>query len=167
MDLQPFIPDNITEVLAKIVQFTELRRGILNGNVRGLQARGYMPRDLPVAEFADVLNGAITEHVQNRRLLFRDTDNITFGDGGTMRIHPVADKHAQALLETNPDAYLNLQTSRLFENSLNGRVARELMERHSGTACCLPEMVHDDSDDDVVVTDVTPEDQPSRPATTE
>jgi flagellar basal body rod protein FlgB len=160
MDLLPFIPDNITEVLAKIVQFTELRRGILNGNVRGIHTRGYRPRDLPVVEFANLLNVAISEHLQHHRLLFRDTENITFGDGGTMRIHPIADEHAGSLLQTNPDQYLNLQISRLFENSLNWQVARELMQRHSGTVCDLPSMTRDNA----VATDVFSEDLPSRPA---
>ena len=163
MDLVPFIPDNITEVLAKIVLFTELRRGILNGNVRGVHTRGYRPRDLPVIEFANVLNVAVSEHLQHHRLLFRDTENITFGDGGTMRIHPIADEHASSLLQTSPDEYLNLQISRLFENSLNWQVARELMQRHCGTACDLPNMTRDN----VMLTDVLSEDLPSRPASTE
>jgi len=163
MDLLSFIPDNITEVLAKIVLFTELRRGILNGNVRGIHTRGYMPRDLPVLEFANLLNVAVSEHLQHHRLLFRDTTNITFGDGGTMRIHPIADEHAGALLQTNPEEYLNLQTSRLEENSLNWLVARELMQRHSGTVCSLPSTTRDNT----VAIDVFPEDLSSRPASTE
>ena len=163
MDLLSFIPDNITEVLAKIVQFTELRRGILNGNIRGLHTPGYVPRDLPVLEFAELLHVAIGEHLQHHRLLFRDTANINFGDGGTMRIHPIADEHARTLLETNPDEYLNLQISRLLENSLNWKVAQELMQRHSGTIYSLPDM----NPDKAVATDTFPDDQPSRPAATE
>jgi len=162
MDLLAHIPDNITEVLVKILQFTELRRGLLNGNIRGMDTPGYIPRDLPVIEFADLLNVAIGEHLQHHRLLFRDTTNITFGDGGTMRIHPVADDHAAALLKTDPDAYLNLQINRLVENSLNGKVAQELIQRHSGVPCCLPGI-----DSAQAATDVSPADQPSRPATTE
>ena len=55
---------------------------------------GYIPRDLPVVEFAAMLHVAVSEHVQHHRLVFRDTTNMTFGDGGTMRIHPIADDHA-------------------------------------------------------------------------
>jgi hypothetical protein len=163
MDSLSFIPDNVTEVLVKIVQFTELRRGLLNGNIRGMDAPGYMPRDLPVVEFADLLQGAISEHLQHRRLLFRDTANITFGGGGTMRIHPITDGHAGALLNADPDEYLNLQINRLVENSLNGKVARELIRRHSGMPCCLPDV----NSGNVVMTDASPEDLSSRPAATE
>jgi len=163
MDLLSFIPDNITEVLVKIIQFAELRRGILNGNVRGVHTPGYVPRDLPVVEFADLLHVAIGEHVQHQRLLFLDTANITFGNGGTMRIHPVTDDHARTLLQANLDEYLNLQINRLVENSLNLKVAQELMQRHSGTACCLPYADRDKA----VATDASPEDLSSRPAATE
>jgi hypothetical protein len=163
MDLLSLIPDNITEVLVKIVQFTDLRRGILNGNIRGMDTPGYIPRDLPVLEFAELLHVAIGEHLQRHRLLFRDTTNMTFGDGGTMRIHPIADDRAAALLKTNPDEYLNLQINRLVENSLNGKVAQELIRQHSGTACCPPNV----DSGNAVATDVFPEDLSSRPATTE
>jgi flagellar basal body rod protein FlgB len=163
MDLLSLIPDNITEVLVKIIQFTELRRGILNGNIRGLHTPGYAPRDLPVIEFAELLHVAISEHLQHHRLLFRDTTNIAFGNGGTMRIHPVADDPARTLLQTNPDEYLNLQINRLMENSLNWTVAQELIRRRSGTASCLPYLNRDNA----AATDVLPEDQPSRPAAME
>ena len=163
MDLLSHIPDNITEVLVKILQFTELRRGTLNGNIRGMDTPGYIPRDLPVIEFADLLHVAIGEHLQHHRLLFRDTANITFGNGGTMRIHPVADDQARTLLQTNPDEYMNLQINRLVENSLNWQVAQELMRRHSGTARVLPRL----DCDNAAATDTFPEDQPSRPAATE
>lgn len=163
MDLLSLIPDNITEVLVKIIQFTELRRGILNGNIRAIQTPGYAPRDLPVIEFAELLHVAIGEHVHNHRLLFRDTANITFGNGGTMRIHPIADEHAKTVLQTNPEEYLNLQIGRLMENSLNWMVAQELVQRHTGTASCLPSLNRDNT----VATDASPKDQPSRPAATE
>lgn len=163
MDLLSHIPDNITEVLVKILQFTDLRRGILNGNIRGMDTPGYIPRDLPILEFAELLQVAISEHLQHHRLLFWDTTDITFGDGGTMRIHPIADDHAAALLKTNPDEYLNLQITRLLENSLNGKVAQELIRRHSGITCCLPDV----DSGKAVATDVFPDDLPSRPATTE
>jgi len=163
MDLLSFIPDNVTEVLVKIVQFAELRRGILNGNIRGMDTPGYIPRDLPVIEFAELLHVAISEHLQHQRLLFRDTANMTFGDGGTMRIHPIADDHAAALLRTDPDEYLNLQINRLVENSLNGKVAQELIRRHSGMPCCLPNV----DSGNAVTTDAFPEDLSSRPSATE
>lgn len=163
MDLLPLIPDNITEVLVKIVQFTELRRGTLNGNIRGLHTPGYAPRDLPVLEFAELLHVAIGEHLQHHRLLFRDTANIKFGDGGTMRVHQIADDHARTLLERSEEEYLNLQINRLLENSLNWSVAQELLQRHSGTICSLPNM----NPDKAVATDAFPDDLPSRPAATE
>jgi flagellar basal body rod protein FlgB len=163
MDLLPLIPDNITEVLVKIVQFTELRRGTLSGNIRGLHTPGYVPRDLPVAEFAELLHVAIGEHVQHRRLLFRDTTNIKFGGGGSMRVHPLTDEYARTLIQMEPDEYLNLQISRLVENSLNWKAAQGLLQQHVGTPFGLPPM----NQHTAVVTDVATDDQPSRPTATD
>jgi hypothetical protein len=133
MNLLSTIPDNISEVLVKIVQFTRLRRGVLCRNVREMGDPGYVPMDLPVAEFACLLHVAITEHLQQHRLLFCDTANIKFGSGGSMRVRPIVDEYARAVLDANPDEYVELQIKRLLENSLNHDVAEELMQQNYGT----------------------------------
>lgn len=163
MDLSALIPDNISEVLLKIIQFTELRRSILHRNIHGISTPGYAPRDMPVVEFAGVLNAAINEHVQHHRLLFRDTPNIAFGGGGTMRIHPVADERARALLEADRDEYLELQVNRLLENSLNQKVAKELMRQNTGPSCGSVRV----DLDEVMASDAFPDDSPSPPNSTD
>ena len=162
MDLLSLIPDNISEVLLKIIQFTELRRSVLYRNIHGVNTPGYSPRDLPVVEFAEVLNAAINEHVQHHRLLFRDTANIAFGGGGAMRIHPIADEGARTLLETNRDEYLELQIDRLLENSLNQKVAEQLMQQNTGPICGSVRVDRDE----VMASDMFPEDLPSPPNST-
>ncbi len=127
MDLTSLIPDNLSELLVKIVQFTASRRPLLHRNIHKMHTPGFEPQDLPVCEFVHVLNEAIVEHLSSRRLLFRDTENITFGGSGTMHVTPVADKHAEALLTANPDDYLEHQVDKLLENSLNERVAQNLL----------------------------------------
>jgi len=133
MELLPSIPDNISDVLVRIVRFTELRRGILRSNIRNVNTAEFVPQDLPVREFAEMLDAAIAEHLQNRRLLFRDTANIRFGPGGQMRVRPIGDASAHALLRTNPDEYMELQGNKLAENTLNRRVAEELFRQKCGT----------------------------------
>jgi flagellar basal body rod protein FlgB len=127
------VADNVSDVLVKIIYFTQLRRRVLHANLHQADDPGFLPQDLPVREFAEVLNTAVAEHLQHRRLLFRDTPSITFGPHNTMEVRPVADPHAQALLHTNPDEYLDLQISKLLENCLNRRVAEELL-RQKGDA---------------------------------
>lgn len=158
MDLLSLIPDNISEVLVKIIQFTELRRRILHRNIQDMGVSGYVPQDVPVLEFAELLNVALAEHLQHRRLLFRDTANITFAGGGGMRVRPVADDYARSLLDTEPDEFLELQISRLLENSLNRRVAEELLRQTGGAAGNLPRL----DIDAALVGDTLPEDRSLR-----
>ena len=94
---------------------------------------------MPVREFAEVLNVAVAEHLQNRRLLFRDTTNIKFGPNNTMEAWPVADPHAHALLQTNRDEYTELQINKLLENCLNRKVAEELLRQKCGRVPAVAE----------------------------
>jgi len=132
MDLLSLIPDNIAEVLTGILRFTELRRRILHTNIHSVDVPGFVPQDMPVREFAEVLNDALAEHLRNRRLLFRDTTNIAFGPNSSTRIRPVVDDHALALLQKSRDEYMELQISKLLENTLNRKVAMELLAQKCG-----------------------------------
>jgi len=132
MNLTALITDNITEVLVKIIEFTQIRQKILTQNVNNIHSAGFVPKDLEVDEFSDLLNNAINEHSQSRRLLLCDTENIKFGTGGSFGVKPVVDEYAKELLEENRDEYLELQINKLLENSLNQRVAAELLRQKQG-----------------------------------
>jgi hypothetical protein len=159
MDLPPLVRDNIGEVLIKIIGFTDLRRSILHGNIHSLHTAGYTPQDLPVLEFAEVLDGAVTEHLQNHRLLFHDTLHIRFGPNGTMHIRPVIDAYAKMLLDSDPDEYLELQIDRLLENTLNHMVAEQLIQQNVEVTGNLPQV----NVNEVMASDVFLDDPPSRP----
>ena len=131
------LADNISDVLVKIIHFTQLRRRVLHENLHNAGTPDFMPLDMPVREFAEVLNGAVAEHLRNRRLLFRDTENITFGPSNTMEVQPVADLQARAVLQTDRDAYTELQVNKLLENCLNRRVAEELLRQKCGAHASL------------------------------
>jgi flagellar basal body rod protein FlgB len=126
------VADNISDVLVNIIHFTQLRRRVLHENLQQAEAPGFTPKDMPVREFAEALNVAVAEHLQNRRLLFRDTANIKFGPNNTMEAWPVVDPHAHALLQTSRDEYTELQINKLLENCLNRRVAEELLRQKCG-----------------------------------
>jgi hypothetical protein len=158
MDLRSPIVDNVSDVLLRIVRFTQLRRVILNRNICGIDVPGYVPRDLPVVEFAGVLDNAIAEHRRHHRLLFRDTANIKFGAGGTLRVRPLTDEYARTLLRANRDEYLALQINRLLEDWLNQKVAEELIQEDS-RPMCRPFGV---DLDDMVAVEASSEDAPPR-----
>lgn len=132
MKLASLITDNITELLVKIMKFTQTRQKILTQNINNIHTYGFVPKDLAVDEFSCIMNNAIDEHVQNNHLLLRDTDNIKFGTMGKFDVRPVIDEHAKKLLEKDTNEYLELQINRLMENSLNQRITAELMKQKQG-----------------------------------
>jgi flagellar basal body rod protein FlgB len=134
MNLPLLITDNITELLLKILKFTQMRERILRENINNFHAREFVPKDLTVEEFSEALNEALGEYVQKRRLMFRDRENIKFGVNGNFEAWAVEDAHAQKLLMKNPDAYLKLQLRKLFENTINQRMTRELLKQKEGIA---------------------------------
>ncbi|MHC4344999.1 MAG: hypothetical protein ACYSUP_09975 [Planctomycetota bacterium] len=126
------VTDNITELLVKIIEFTQTRQKILTQNVNNIHTLGFVPQDFAVDEFSDLLNGAIDEHIRSHRLLLRDTDNFKFGLSGSLELKPVDDEQAKDLREQKPDEYLELQINKLLENSLNQRIATELLKQKQG-----------------------------------
>ena len=133
MNLTSLITDNITEILVKVIEFTQTRQKILTQNITNVNNPGFVPKELAVNEFSGLLNNAIEEHIRNQRLLLRDTENIKFGVKGSFEVKPMADKHSKELLEENRDEYLELQINKLLENSLNQRVAAELLRQKQKT----------------------------------
>jgi len=127
MNLTSLITDNITEILVKIIEFTHTRQKILIQNITNVNNPGFVPKDLAVNEFSGLLNNAIDEHIRNQRLILRDTDNIKFGARGSFEVKPMFDEHSKELLEENRDKYLELQITKLLENSLNQRVAAKFL----------------------------------------
>ncbi len=132
MNVPVMITDNITELLVKIIRFTETRQKVLTSNINNMHNSDFVPVDLAVNEFSRLLNHAIDEHTQNRRLVLYDTENIKFGKEGTFEVRPQVDKYAEELLDTDPDKYLQLQINKLLENALNQKVAETLLRQKEG-----------------------------------
>jgi flagellar basal body rod protein FlgB len=131
MNPPSLVTDNITELLVKIIEFTKSRQKILIGNMKGIHSPGFVPKDLAVDEFSGVLTYAVNEHTQSQRLVLYDTENIKFGAAGSFKAKPTVDEYARDVLEADKDEYLELQVSRLLENSLNQRIAAEMLrQRH-------------------------------------
>ena len=128
----PPVTDNITEVLGIIIKFTQARRKILSSNINHANRAGYVPKDLEVDVFSRLISNAINEHIQYQRLVLCDTQTIKFGVGGSLETKPVVDENAKSLREKNLVEYLELQTQKLQENSINYKVANELVKQNQG-----------------------------------
>ncbi len=128
--------DNISEILLKILEFTQNRQKILIQNINSAQRAGFVPKDLPVDEFADLMFLALNEHTNSRRLLLCDGPNVKFGAGGSFETIAMVDEHAGRLLAEDLDEYLEYQISKLLENSLNQRIAGEMIKQKQSNELC-------------------------------
>jgi hypothetical protein len=121
--------DNMTEVLTRIIEFTERRRDLLTRNLFDYKNTGFRPYDMPVTEFAGCMTEAVAEHVRSERLLLCDREHIRFGEGGGFDADPVVDHNAEQLLTADLKQYLHVQIYKLSENLMNNRIAVELLKQ--------------------------------------
>lgn len=133
--------DNITEVLVRIIEYTEQRRDVLTRNIFDYHRENFYPQDMPEAEFAQRMTEAVSEHLRSERLMFRDSNHVQFQAGGAFNIQPVKDVQAQELLHGNVRDYLKFQVHKLSENLMNNRIAAELLrhqqQRHCSVHPCI------------------------------
>ena len=92
--------DNITEILNRIIAFTELRRDVLTRNLFVYKQEHFRPKDLPVGEFSKCMTEAVSEYLHSRRLLLCDKKNVYFGEEGTFEALPTIDHEAEQLLQS-------------------------------------------------------------------
>ena len=129
MNLLPLVNDNINELLIRIIEFTNIRQKILIQNIKSTHSPGFVPKDLRVKEFCNLINDAINEHIQNRRLVLRDTEHIKFSISSNIEAKPMVDEYAKELFEEKRYEYFELQINKLLENSINQRIAAELLKQ--------------------------------------
>ena len=132
MEMQSIITDNVSELIVTIIKFTQKRHQILCENLNNIHTPNFIPKDLPVSEFSDVMNLAVVEHVCKERLVLRDTKNIKFIHGGNFSVKALTDRYARELLENDLSQYLEFQINKLSENSINQKVAKELFRQKEG-----------------------------------
>ena len=136
MNLPTMTTDNITEVLLKIINFTQSRQKVLIQNINTMHTAGFAPRDLPVDEFSRLMAQALAEHTCNHRLVLQDGKNVKFGANGDFEVTPVIDDEARMLFEQNRDEYLRCQIIKMLENSLNQRIAVDLLRQKQTNESC-------------------------------
>jgi flagellar basal body rod protein FlgB len=132
MYLSTLITDNVSELLVKILEFTRARHEVLVENIDDMYNPDFLPKDLDVEQFAELMDEAIDEHQLCGRLRLRDTRYIKFGENGRFEVHVVVDEDAKELLEQNVKDYVKLQKNKLKENLVNYRLAREILKQKQG-----------------------------------
>jgi flagellar basal body rod protein FlgB len=137
MNEQVLATDNITELLVKIIEFTQLRQKILIRNINSMHTPDFEPRDLAVEEFSKLMTIAIIEHDAHKRLVFCDGRHIKFGPRGSFVAAPIIDRETKKLIEKDPNEYLRGQINKLLENSLNQRIAMQLLKKKQAEEKCV------------------------------
>ena len=121
--------DNITEILTRIIEFTDRRRDVLTRNLFDYKNTDFVPKDLAVCEFAECMTEAVSEHLRSRRLLMCDRENVRFEAEGAFDTQPIVDHDANTLLQSDIKQYLQMQINKLSENLMNNRIAVELLKQ--------------------------------------
>lgn len=121
--------DNVVEVLEKIVEFTSRRHSILTDNILNVNTKGFIPMDVNVEGFADVITQGLAEHIQSERLLLQDIQNITFGENGSFESPSAVDHEAIEYFRTDLKAYLKFEIRKYSENLLNNKIGLELLRQ--------------------------------------
>ena len=129
MNLPAIATDNVTELLIKIIEFSQARQKILIKNINLANTKGFVPKDLPAEEFSCILNTALDSHIDNQHLIMQDTVNIKFGTAGHFEVNAIVDKTSVNLLRKNRNIYFELQVKKLFKNSLNQKAAVKLLKQ--------------------------------------
>ena len=137
MNLPALATDNITEILHKIIEFTQIRQKILIRNINAVNTWDFVPKDLDVDEFSKLMCLAIEEHSKNKRLVLCDGKYTKFGAGGSFNISPIIDEKAGQILKKDRNEYLRNQILKLLENSLNQRIATQLLRTKHSSEYCL------------------------------
>ena len=129
MNITSLASDNITELLSTIVAFTKKRHEVLVTNLQKLNDPEFAPMDLPTNEFSSAIDHALTQHTLQKRLVLCDSENVKFGPGGSFETSATVDEQCFGLLERDKDQYIETQISKLMENSLNQKLAMELLSQ--------------------------------------
>lgn len=129
MKMSTATTDNVTEILNKVIEFTDRRGSILTENILNVNSENFVPKDLDTEGFADLMAGALSEHLINDRILLIDNDNFKFGADGFFEAAPVTDHQALTLKQNDTKKYLNHQLKRLSENRLNKKIACQLLSQ--------------------------------------
>ena len=113
--------DNITGVLVAVLKFTRSRHKLLVSNMTNARTPGYVPMDLPVNEFAEMMERVVDEGAFNGRIAGCCGDNVRFN------AQPIVDDYIKHLFENDTKEYMKLQKKKIVENLQNQRVAAELL----------------------------------------
>lgn len=119
----------------QVAIFAEARNAVLADNIANIDTPYYKVRDLPVAEFQEMLGRAIGEaRKTGRPLQLQSTRNIEVTHrGGSVEFRPVERQDANILFHDQGNRSIEQEMSELAKNALLHRTAIEVLRKQYGT----------------------------------
>ncbi len=116
-------------VAQQVAQFAEARHSILADNIANIDTPFYKVRDLPVAEFQEMLGKAIRQARETGGpLRLESTANIEVSRrGDSLELKPVEREDANLLFHDGNNRSIEQEMSELAKNALMHRTAIEIL----------------------------------------
>jgi flagellar basal-body rod protein FlgB len=122
--------DRSTGVAQKLATFTEARQTVLAENVANIDTPFYKARDLPLAEFQQMLTQAIEQGGRTGgSLRLRSTRSIEIGPDGRMTFKPAERPRNNILFHDNGNRSIETEMSEMVKNTLLHRIAVEILRK--------------------------------------
>lgn len=126
--------DRSTVVAQRLATFTEARQSVLAENVANIDTPFYKVRDLPLAEFQEMLTQAIERSGRTGGpLVLRSTRGIEVGPDGRMTFTPAERSQNNILFHDNGNRSIETEMSEMVKNTLLHRVAVEVLRKQYET----------------------------------
>ncbi len=118
----------------KVATFTEARHQVLAHNIANIDTPGYKVRDLPVAEFREMLADAVEKSRKTGGpLRLRSTRHITVEADGRLTFEPIERRDANLLFHDGGNRSVEQEMSEAVKNTVLHRVAVEVMRKQRET----------------------------------
>ncbi|NIA20586.1 MAG: flagellar basal body rod protein FlgB [Anaerolineaceae bacterium] len=123
------------EAARQVAVFAEARNAVLADNIANIDTPNYKVRDLPVAEFQEMLGRAISESRRTGQpLQLQSTRNIeVVRKGGRIEFRSIERQEANILFHDGGNRSIEQEMSELAKNTLMHRTAIEVLRKQYGT----------------------------------
>lgn len=117
----------------RVAIFAEQRNSILADNIANINTPGYRTRDLPVAEFQEMLAAAFDRSRKNGGpLRMQSTRNISVDSSGRVSFRTIERDDADLLYHDGGNRSIEQEMTELAKNALLHRVAGEIVRKQFG-----------------------------------
>ena len=115
-----FVDSGSIPVLERVIAFSQLRHEQIVNNIANADTPFYTAKDLPIAEFQQLLKGAVERRSTNPKAPFvlGSSGNISVDAKGHLSVRPVKAANTGPLRHDENDVSIDVEMAKLAENTL-------------------------------------------------